>query len=270
MNTNRSIHWIGSRVPDAAIVQQVVSFVAFFLLSAALLHASASYSDNFEASTINSFWTVTQQYGTVALSNALNHTPGGNQSLSFNSTYGGQREIFVSHQFGSPVTGDFSVWFYDAAPNQETQYEQIELYNSVTADYVSIGTQDFDAFCYEAQMYNANTHAQQGPNANCGVYPQISTTNISRTSGWHHFDVDVGASSTTLGIDGVTVFGGVGSYSYDNVLLFQSGPYWRPNTGSFWDDFSYHATSTPEPGTLLLLGTGVTGIAGALRRKLKA
>ena len=54
----------------------------------ALAHAQTGYVDTFEASTINSFWTTTQQYGTVILSTALNHTPGGRQSLKFASSDG--------------------------------------------------------------------------------------------------------------------------------------------------------------------------------------
>lgn len=252
---------------SASTLAHTLAITCFLLASTALAYAG-SYSDNFEAPTINSFWTVTQQYGVVSLTNAFNHTPGGNQSLQFSSTGGGQREIGISHQFGSPVKGDFSVWFYDAAPGQQTQYEQFVLSNSVAADFISLGTQDFDAFCYEAQMYNYNTQTQQGPNANCGIYPQTSTTGILRTSGWHHFDIKVGAGTATLAIDGITVFSEVGSYSYNNVSLFQSGPYWRPDTRSYWDDFSYQAT--PEPTGLLLWGTGVAGIAGVRRRKLKA
>src|ERR1035438_4144494 len=39
--------------------------------------------------------------------------------------------------------------------------------------------------------------------------------------------------------------------------------YWGPNFG--WDP-----TPTPEPGSLMLLGTGVLGLAGMLRRKLNS
>lgn len=42
-------------------------------------------------------------------------------------------------------------------------------------------------------------------------------------------------------------------------------------TTSNWigiDNFSYGGTGTPEPGTIALLGSGILGLAGVLRRKL--
>jgi hypothetical protein len=42
-------------------------------------------------------------------------------------------------------------------------------------------------------------------------------------------------------------------------------------TTSNWvgiDNFAYGASGTPEPGTIALLGSGILGLAGVLRRKL--
>ena len=210
------------------------------LVLSVLVHAQSGYVDTFEPSTTTPgpFWTLTQDYGTVRLAQGINHSSGGHQALKFSSTAGGQRGMTASHTFGSPRKGTFSIWFYDVAPGQETQYEQISLTNAVTGDYASIGTQDFDAFCYEAQLYNYNTKIRQGPNQNCGRYPQISTTNVQRTVGWHNLSVFVGTDSITLAIDGNSVFTTAGNYSYDTITLFQSGPEWRPNTYSYWDDFA--------------------------------
>jgi hypothetical protein len=211
--------------------------LAFVLAVPGLVHAQ-SLLDTFEAPTINPlFWTKTQQYGTVRLSTDTNHTFGGRQSLKFSSTAGGERTMTVSHRFASPQKGTFSIWFYDVAPGQETQYEQISVYNSVTADSASIGTQDFDAFCYEAQLYNYNTQIQQGPNQNCGIYPQISTTSVRRVAGWHVLSIFVGSDSITLAIDGTSVFTTSGNHSYDRIMISQSGPDWRPDTYSYWDDY---------------------------------
>ena len=208
------------------------------LVLSGLVHAQSGYVDTFVASTLYSYWTVTQQYGTASLSTAVNRTPGGKHSLTFASSPGGQRNIQVAHTYGSQQKGTFSVWLYDVAPGQETQYEQIVLNNSVTGDSASIGTQDFDAYCYEAQLYNSNTQVQQGPNQNCGIYPQISTTNVPRTAGWHNLTITVGSDSVTLAIDGKAVFTASGNYSYNSVTLSQSGPYWRPDTYSYWDNFA--------------------------------
>jgi hypothetical protein len=41
-------------------------------------------------------------------------------------------------------------------------------------------------------------------------------------------------------------------------------------SGHWWlmDDFTYNGTTTPEPGTLLMFGSGIVGLAGILRRKI--
>ena len=97
---------------------------AFVLALSGFVYAQSGV-DTFEASTLNPFWTLTEQYGTVRLSTGPNHTFGGKQSLKFTSSDGGQRDIFAKHTFASPQKGTFSIWFYNAAPDQETQYEQI-------------------------------------------------------------------------------------------------------------------------------------------------
>ncbi len=43
------------------------------------------------------------------------------------------------------------------------------------------------------------------------------------------------------------------------------------NCGGLWwlmDNFTYNASATPEPGTLVMFGSGIVGLAGILRRKI--
>ena len=134
----------------------------------ASVHAQ-SLLDTFEGSTINPlFWKLNQQYGTVSLSTDIDKTFGGHQSLKFSSTSGGQRYIQASHRFAFPQKGTFSIWFYDVAAGQETQYESIILTNSQTNDSALVGTMDFDAYCYAADVYD-HLSGDHGPNQNCGI-----------------------------------------------------------------------------------------------------
>lgn len=41
------------------------------------------------------------------------------------------------------------------------------------------------------------------------------------------------------------------------------------NNGILWADFSVGSSVIPEPSSLLLFGTGLLGVAGAIRRKIK-
>lgn len=214
----------------------------FLLIVTGLITVSAqaqSFFDSFEGSEFDSFWIKTEQFGAVSLTTEQAH--GGIQSAKFSSSFGGQREVHLSHNFPSAQKGIFSIYFYDAAPGQETLYEKLNLYNATSGESASIGTQDFDAYCYTAQMYNPNTNVLQGPNGTCGVFPQTSTTNISRTAGWHKFEIVVSTGSVSFSIDGVRVFEADGNYSFDSVDISVSGPFWRPNTVAYFDDFSFQA-----------------------------
>jgi len=122
------------------------------------------------------------------------------------------------------------------APGQETMYETFLISDSVSGWNAEIGTQDFDAYCYKAFLYNSNTTQTIGPNANCGSYPNVETTPILRTPGWHNFKIVAGALKTTLFIDGVAVFASKGSYMFDSLDLAVVAPNWRPDTIAYFDD----------------------------------
>ena len=226
--------------------------------------ANIVYADGFEAATFNSFWTVSQLAGTAIPSTVQAHS--GNQSAQFSSVNGVQRGIGLTHIFSSAVQGTVSVYLYDPAPGQETLYMQLGVSSSTNStSNGNAGIQDFDPTCYMAVSGGV------GPNANCGFRQQNSTTNILRTSGWHLLSMTVGPTGFIIAIDGITQVNRSGNFSFDRLDLFMSGPGFRPNATTYFDDFSLNVTevgSIPEPSTWALLISGLA--VGAIARRKKA
>ena len=59
-------------------------------------------------------------------------------------------------------------------------------------------------------------------------------------------------------------------YTFSGIGDFRGFTIFNDNdpAGLRFQNFSYNSASTPEPGSLLLLGTGLLGLAGAIRRGL--
>jgi hypothetical protein len=222
-----------------------------------------TYSDNFEGNTINPFWTITQQLGTVSLSTAQFHSP--THSAGFSSVGGGQRDIRLTHTFGSAVIGDVSIYYYDTAPGQETLYQFLRLTTDEGPNgQLYIGTQDFDAFCYTAAA------GILGPNASCGIFPQYLTTNVPRTLGWHLLDINVQPGNVSFSIDNTQVFTTSGNYTFNTIDFGESGPGFRPaNVTAYFDDFSFvgSTAAVPEPSSLLLCGIAGLALLGSYRKQ---
>jgi hypothetical protein len=202
--------------------------------------AAQSFSDTFEAAALDPGWVIAQQQsGTVSLSTDQNNTLGGSQSLKLASTSGDQRYVKLRRYLGAPMKGTVAVDFYDAAPGQETLYVNFDLSNTESRMHATLGTQDFDAYCYKGFITVADAGVIFGPNANCGIYPQLSTTNVQRTPGWHRFSITIGSQDVVLSIDSTPVYTFPGDFSFDRIELDLSGPVWRPNTVAYFDNFSF-------------------------------
>lgn len=221
----------------------------FLSLAVPLSGSSINFVDGFENPTLDPFWTVTQNFGTVGVSSVNSHT--GSQSVAFVSQSGGQRDVFLTHSFGGPMKGTASAWFYDVAPGQETLYEWFSLFQASDPNGSRIGISDYDALCYNANIFST------GPNAACGIYPQTITAPVSRALGWHLFEIAYLENEVRLSIDGQLIHSLTGDYTFDSMRMNISGPSWRPNTTAYFDDFSIQADSVPEPETLLLTGISV-------------
>jgi hypothetical protein len=190
--------------------------------------------------------------------------------VAFSSVGGGQRDIRLTHTFGSAVIGDVSIYYDDTAPGQETLYQFLRLTTDEGPNgQLYIGTQDFDAFCYAAFAFTT-ANSTLGPNANCGVFPQVSTTNVPRTPGWHLLDINVQPGNLSFSIDNAQVFATSGNYTFNTIDFGESGPGFRPaNVTAYFDDFSFvgSTAAVPEPSSLLLCGIAGLALLGSYRKQ---
>lgn len=229
-----------------------------------LTHAPPSrggFIDSFEAATLNPFWSVHTQSGSLTVpSNAQAHT--GTRSAQFNSTSSAlHKEIQLFHTFPQPVFGKVSVWVYDTGADVfSSNYLFLTLDNSVLGMRSDIGTQDYDL----------------GPGIGGDVYyyrnwvdynQQPSRSSIDRTRTWHEWAIDTQPGSLSISIDGSTVYSGSDGKPFDSVSLSMFGPSWRPAWVGYFDDFQFvEAGPNPVPvppslamailGGLTLLGYG--------------
>jgi PEP-CTERM motif len=72
-------------------------------------------------------------------------------------------------------------------------------------------------------------------------------------------DVPIGCLTITRGIIPLVLAAGV-PHTFDFAVA-------QRNLNSFGLDYAANLTAVPEPGTILLLGTGLIGLGGALRRR---
>ncbi len=160
------------------------------LFATPALAGPITYTDDFEGTSIDPFWTLIYWSGVGTYSLSPNQAHSGAQSLEFVSPGGaGDRVVYLGHLFPSTFTGTATVWFYDVSPGQQTNYEGLRLINSVTNAGVSVGIADFDALCYSVAVYDP-VLGDMGPNAGCGSYPQLHTSNVPRTPGWHRLTAE--------------------------------------------------------------------------------
>ena len=78
-----------------------------------------TYTDGFEAPTLNPFWSTSIQSGSIALSTGQAHS--GNQSVQLSSTDTGvTKSIQLFHDFSTPVYGVTSVWVLDTGAGADS------------------------------------------------------------------------------------------------------------------------------------------------------
>jgi len=136
-------------------------------------------------------------------------------------------------------------------------YEHIEGWETWQADVVSVGSLDPSTHLldYQAAFLFETAVADHGANSDINA------------AVWYLFE---GAPSLTPGAQALVALAQSQMFQpgeFGNVLLYQAIPGTENSNLGTAQDF---LSSTPEPASLALFGSGLIGLASVLRRKLKA
>jgi hypothetical protein len=204
--------------------------LCLFILSAGhvVFGQNVFKSDSFE---LDPLWSIFQQNGSVQTAVDVSHS--GLFSLKLSSTSGGQREVRLTHVSPEATRGTLSVWFYDTVPGTQTLYAGLAAFNSADmSQYFQLNVAD----------WNPSTYVWIGP----GV-PETATS-VPRSLGWHEFRLQVTSTAFSAFIDQTLVGSVTGSFVFDTVRLFLSGPSFRPDAAFYFDDFNAVLEPRNPPG----------------------
>ncbi len=234
----------------------IIILWSLFLILGGMGSAFAySFTDSFEGSTLNSFWTVEAEHSNAEYVLSTAQATEGAQSLMLYSTTSGQRYIILGHQFDQAMWGTVSIKFFDNDPSQAL-YAGIGFNNSATVTSMGIGVTDWDHI-----YYHASAGVDEIPSGS-----DAGQTTLRRTIGWHTLEAIYASNGVSLSIDGQLVRSTTDNTGFDYVRLYLSGP--SGNGAFYFDQFSANVNPVPIPGSLLLLGSGLLGLVG-LRRSRK-
>jgi hypothetical protein len=210
--------------------------------------AQAPFTDNFDGSTINSFWTIVDLAGngSVNLDTAFAHS--GTQSVQVNNTDSSGGQEALSHSFQFPLYGTVSVWVYYSNIT-DTGYKQLDIFEgseSSGSDYLLY-----------IDWGDLQTYLRDSSGVTTLLVPAQST-------GWHKWKFSSASDGVTVRIDDRTIFTQPVGFAFQTVNLQQcclAGT-------AFFDDFSFALTDsslvlnasseTPPPSILFNDGTPST------------
>jgi len=218
----------------ACTIVTIVTACSVILLARITSAQTVSYTDNFESPTLNPFWRIIANAGSVTVpSTAQAHS--GSNSVQFNSlSNAGQKGIYLRHDLEQPSFGQISVWFYDNGAGVGSA-NYLTLTASGPNGGMNLFTQDYD--------FGPGTDGHYYKYDATGV--PATTTALPRSQGWHQFAINTQAGSVTLSVDGTAVYSGAADLPVSSFAFGMYGPTWRPAWTTSFDDFQ--ATLVHEP-----------------------
>lgn len=213
--------------PQSPTLRGCVLVTASLLAVSSLAAEVTRFSDPFEGGALNGFWTPTAQNGAITFP-ATDRVHAGAQAVRLDATGGGQKELYLTHQFARLQFGTVSTWVYD---NGNYIYFSLSVANTslTPAHLAGIGVQDWDGSAYYYGLFNGTG----GKSA------------VARSRAWRQFTIRSTVSALTLEVDGQEIYRGPGGQPFDKIWLRASGP----GSGVVWfDDFTFEAA--PEPAAI--------------------
>lgn len=222
MNTGFSHHTRARRTIASAALK------ANLLLVASLLPiAHGQFTDDFEGSTLDPFWTPSAQAGALIFPSTVQVFSGA-QALETASYAGqGQKGIGIHHEYGEPQYGEVSIAIYDTGADKSSgNYATMSINNTALGRYLRIIAYDYDLGPANGGSYYFGDEVE--PSRNSGV---------DRTQAWHVWKIVSTESEIRFEIDGQVLYTGPGGMPFDFINIRMSGPDWRPAMSYYWDSF---------------------------------
>jgi RTX calcium-binding nonapeptide repeat (4 copies) len=195
--------------------------IIFFLLTLGISPSYAfNFSEGFEAVSLNTFWTKSEESCSIGLSNAASHT--GQQSIKLTSAPNAYRSCILYHIFTNTLKqAEVSVWINDTSPGEQTLYSELLLWDTSTKIPISIGIKDFSATTYAIEWR--------------GKQPILIG---NRTQGWHELKITIGSGIEKFFLDGAQVASFSDQFTLGQISLALYGFQSLPDSTVYFDDFS--------------------------------
>lgn len=238
--------------------------IALFALLCVIVLSTSAFADSLWAENWESYTSGSTPYGSWSLGNGswLGLAPVNGQAKDTQAyTITGGSTSRIGKGIGSDLSNATQVvldaYFYDSNGATSTKRSFIGFQNAFTVDTSMLRIGMNNNADYQVHYFSTAL--------------QTVDTGVSNSTGWHHVTltntkIDATNWRTDWALDDAS-----GNFTWawsaagaNNIVL---GYNYSCGNEVDWDNISVSATTTPEPGSLLALGSGIIGLVGFVIRR---